>query len=188
MYWFTSDWHLGHKNIIKYCSRPFNSVEEMNETIVNNLLNVLKPGDTVFHLGDFTFQMWLFEWFLKKFPQDSSLVLFLGNHDPKQLRNKNSYNYNYRHVKIKQVDSLNLKLSGQPIALCHYPFLTWDKSHHGAWNLYGHKHRDISKHHVGKQMNVCVDVNDYMPVSLDQVSKYMETQPKNWDLLKKTST
>ncbi len=35
--WFTADFHLGHKNIIRYCNRPFETVEEMNQAILERL-------------------------------------------------------------------------------------------------------------------------------------------------------
>lgn len=52
---FVSDTHFFHKNIIDFCNRPFSSVEEMNEAIINNWNNVVSPNDYVFHLGDFCF-------------------------------------------------------------------------------------------------------------------------------------
>lgn len=51
--YFTSDTHFGHQNIIDYCKRPFANVEEMTEGLVANWNAVVKPADTVFHLGDF---------------------------------------------------------------------------------------------------------------------------------------
>ena len=53
---FTSDTHFGHANIIKYCNRPFSSLEEMNSTIIRNWNEMVKPEDTVFFLGDFCFK------------------------------------------------------------------------------------------------------------------------------------
>jgi calcineurin-like phosphoesterase family protein len=52
MLFFTADTHFGHANIIKYCQRPFSSVEEMNETLIANWNRVVAAEDTVYHLGD----------------------------------------------------------------------------------------------------------------------------------------
>lgn len=53
--WFTSDLHFGHKNIIRFCDRPWNSVEEMDEALINNWNSVVGDDDIVFDLGDFAF-------------------------------------------------------------------------------------------------------------------------------------
>lgn len=53
--WFTSDLHYGHANIIRYCNRPFKNVEQMNKTLVDRWNSIVKPEDTVFHIGDFVF-------------------------------------------------------------------------------------------------------------------------------------
>ena len=50
---FTADTHFGHANIIKYCHRPFATVEEMDDALVRNWNAVVSPDATVFHLGDF---------------------------------------------------------------------------------------------------------------------------------------
>ena len=53
--WFTSDLHFWHKNICKYCNRPYDTVEEMNEAIVENWNKVVKDDDVIFVLGDLGF-------------------------------------------------------------------------------------------------------------------------------------
>src|SRR5580698_5527626 len=49
---FTSDEHFGHQNIIKFCNRPFTSLDEMTETLIENHNKLVKKGDSVYHLGD----------------------------------------------------------------------------------------------------------------------------------------
>lgn len=51
--WFTADFHLGHKNIIRYCNRPFDSVEAMNCAILERLNTAVRANDVLYFLGDF---------------------------------------------------------------------------------------------------------------------------------------
>ena len=53
--YFTADTHFGHKAILQYCNRPFETINEMNEALINNWNSKVGPGDIVFHLGDFAF-------------------------------------------------------------------------------------------------------------------------------------
>ena len=50
---FTADTHWGHRNIIRYCQRPFADVDEMNEALITNWNSTVGKDDIVFHLGDF---------------------------------------------------------------------------------------------------------------------------------------
>lgn len=52
-YW-CADPHFGHSNIIKYCNRPFKDIEHMNERIINECNNRIKPEDTCICVGDFS--------------------------------------------------------------------------------------------------------------------------------------
>jgi len=47
------DLHFNHRNIIKYCSRPFNSVEDMNKQLIKNWNSVVGKNDIVYVVGDF---------------------------------------------------------------------------------------------------------------------------------------
>jgi len=55
MIFFVGDTHFGHANIITYCNRPFLTVQDMNEKLIQNWNRVVQPADTVIHLGDFSF-------------------------------------------------------------------------------------------------------------------------------------
>ena len=85
---FTSDTHFGHKNIIKYCNRPFSDIDEMNKVLINNWNKVVSEGDIVFHLGDFAFGGFPL-WESIRSRLNGSIYLIRGNHDFKQnLQNK----------------------------------------------------------------------------------------------------
>lgn len=77
---FTSDTHFKHANIIKFCERPFGSIEEMNEALIANWNRVVGKDDFVFHLGDFCFggsEAW--NSILDRL--NGKIYLVLGNHD-----------------------------------------------------------------------------------------------------------
>lgn len=171
MIWFTSDWHLGHTNIIKYCNRPFKDVDEMDKTILDNFFSLVKEGDTVYFLGDLTFKNEIVLKVNSLFCRNGIKVFYVkGNHDAK----------NY----LSDLDIREVSINGQPITLCHYPMLSWNKSHFGAWQLHGHHHNNrVAEMFPGKRCNVAVDNWDFKPVSFEQLKEYMDKQPNNWDYI-----
>jgi calcineurin-like phosphoesterase family protein len=66
-----------------------------------------------------------------------------------------------------------LKINGLKIVLFHYPVQTWDCKHHGSIHLYGHIHSNIGDHPmdyiIPNSYNVGVDVNNFEPISLEEV-------------------
>ncbi len=162
MYFFTADEHYGHKNIIKHCNRPFNSLEGMDKTIVVNHNEVVGKNDTVIHAGDFA---WKNAVYYRK--QLNGLHIFLrGNHDER--------NNKFPYIREMTID-------GQFIVICHYAMSIWNKSHYNAWQLFGHTH---GRHEpVGKQWDIGVDNNDFYPLSFDQIKAIMKDRPDNIDKL-----
>lgn len=51
--WLTSDTHFGHENIIRYCSRSYASLREMDYDMARRWNERVGPADLVYHLGDF---------------------------------------------------------------------------------------------------------------------------------------
>ncbi len=175
---FTSDLHLGHKNIIEYCERPFELLEIMNKTIRVKWNNVISEKDIVFILGDFCFgsrSTW--RYFLNQLKGKKYLIE--GNHDKSVLNNMFEEVTPMRNIVIDGDEEIS---EGQRITLCHYPMLSWYHSHRGAWQLYGHVHgafsnkgADMSKV-TPSQLDVGVDVHEFRPLSYQEVKTIITKQ------------
>lgn len=79
MIFFTADTHFGHANILKLCGRPFDTIEEMNEKMIDNWNDRVKGTDTVYIVGDMFFRCSDAETILKRLKGKKRLVI--GNHD-----------------------------------------------------------------------------------------------------------
>ena len=180
---FTSDTHFGHSNIIKYCQRPFNSAEHMDEVLISNWNEVVSPQDIVFHLGDFCFGSDK-EWIKILQRLNGTKYLILGNHDLKKIANSNQIKDYFADINMQ----MRVVVDKQKMLLNHYPFLCFEGGYQNVWQLFGHVHS--SKHSTGldkerlvhlfpTQYDVGVDNNNYRPVSFAQVSQIITEQQAN---------
>ena len=180
---FTSDTHFWHENILKFCNRPFSSIEEMNDTIINNWNSVVKENDIVFHLGDFCFcGSDKFKELIEKL--NGRIYLILGNHDWKTIKQ-------WHATKFEGVyQQMCIKIDGKKIYLNHFPFLcyagTYYRLEDAVWQLFGHVHSsDKNKNGLDNQRlsmlfptqyDVGVDNNNYIPISFEEVKNIIEAQ------------
>jgi calcineurin-like phosphoesterase family protein len=169
---FTSDTHFNHAKIIQLANRPFADLAEMQETMIQRWNERVKPGDLVYHLGDFAITYGprrdsaLVDAILSRL--NGSKFLVIGNHDRKEVFQHK------RWVKSVPYHEIKTDFDGkrQPIVLCHYPLRSWNHLHDGGWMLHGHSHGSLIDA-GGKTMDVGVDVHDYAPISLEEVGQYM---------------
>lgn len=167
MIYFTSDTHFGHDNIIRLANRPFSSVEEMNETLIARWNMVVKPGDQVYHLGDFALKISAAA-ALKILDRLNGAIHFIaGNHD--------DVAYSLRHEFESYRAYHELKVGEQKIVLFHYPIRSWNGIFKGSWQLYGHVHGLLPG--FGKSMDVGGDVHNFNPLSFDEVEEMMDGVP-----------
>lgn len=164
MLFFTSDTHFGHYNIIKFCSRPFLSVEHMDEAIISNINRLVQPNDTLYHLGDFSFRAPLGMSYYRDRINCKNIHLILGNHDVIKIQDKRLFS---TISDLKQI-----KANKKKIIMCHYAMRVWNSSHHGSIHLYGHSHNTLPR--TEKSFDVGVDCWNYCPISLDEVIKNTE--------------
>ena len=131
---YISDLHFSHDNIIRFDNRPFDSIEEMNEILVNNWNKKVKQGDTTYILGDFCWGKEP-EWIRILNNLNGSKVLIRGNNDLKQM--SKSLKDKFLFVKDKH----EITDCGKKIIMSHYPELAYKKSYDpNVFMLHGHVH------------------------------------------------
>jgi len=151
----------------------------MNDALIKNWHSRVKPTDEVYVLGDFALCPWRRA---LSFAQSLSgrKHLIAGNHD-KPLRRKAEFCAAFETVRdlaeIK-VPSLGAYHDEQRIVLCHFAMLTWNKSHHGAWQLHGHSHGSLKDEPNALRLDVGVDVWNFAPVSFEEIRARMTK--KTW--------
>ncbi len=173
---------MGHFNIIGLCQRPFGSVEEMENAIVERHNAVVGPEDVVYDLGDFAFRCSAEHAVECLRRLNGRRTILWGNHD-KALRQALK-----RGLLDDLLESGRLSFIGDPdphlqtgfqvvvenqwIVLAHYAQRTWQGAFRGAWHLYGHSHGNLPA--FKKSMDVGVDAWDFRPLSFEQIRDHMQ--------------
>ena len=188
--YFTSDYHFGHSNMIKYDSRPFQDVHDMETTIVENHNSVVPKDAVVIFLGDFMYGNTLkgndrADKVLELLDcMNGSFFFTFGNHDSILLHSKVKQNIKlFDRLTLKVNDSDNLmnqwclRNTGrewtspyQHVVCGHYRMETWEHSFRGAWMIHGHSHGKIP--HSELQFDAGIMNTKYYPVSYFQLKKY----------------
>ncbi len=176
---FTSDSHFDHKNILKYCKRPFSSVEEMNQGLIDNWNSVVGKDDTVFHLGDVIFggNTNLIKYVSQL---NGHIILIKGNHDRKLQQSICDKLFDYT------CQQLTLNIDDITVFLNHFPFLCFSGTYKTdkSIQLFGHIHSgpfssgpDIDRfmqYGTLNQYDVGVDNNYYTPISWNDILKRID--------------
>lgn len=176
MRWFTGDPHFHHSNIMRLANRPFESLSEMTEAFIKNWNDRVAHSDTIYCIGDFS----LAQGRKAEGPILSTLArlngckwLITGNHDKKEVKRCPLWHKvtQYHEIKVDVGEKRR-----QLICMFHYSQRVWNSMQHGAIQLHGHSHGNLSDI-GGKTMDVGVDANNYAPISLDEVLAIMKKRP-----------
>jgi len=173
-YFVTSDYHLGHGDILKFIPRPFRDVDDMNEKIIQAHNSRVKPNDIVFHIGDFCFKgrgnsgmhVKALEWENRL---NGKIIFIKGNHDANNT--------------VKTIIThLTVRFGGYDIFMVHDPS---ECNQDYLINLVGHVHTNwhIKKNGKTIMFNVGIDVNKYMPLTLNEVIHKIEQFKKEKKIL-----
>ena len=177
----TSDSHLGHFNICKYCHRPFQSRSEMDHTLIKNWNAVVPEDGIVVHCGDFMLphneDIKEYNKYLNQL--HGKVLLLRGNHDLASL--------DWVSDKLIAVrDQAMIVVDGVKIFAQHYPCAAFN----GDYHVYGHIHTladgtcygidgDVTKVMRKNTYDVGVDQNGYTPVSYWQLCDIFRKKMNN---------
>lgn len=168
---FTSDSHFFHENVIKFNNRPFKNGNHMNEEMIRLWNEVVPIDGHVFHLGDFslgspnkTLEI------LNRL--NGKIYLLKGNHEKSVMRKQMVRD---KFEWIKERYELEVSDDGEKriIVMQHYAMRVWNKSHRGAYHLYGHSHGFMEHTPWGRSMDVGVDCWGYKPISYQEVKQVL---------------
>lgn len=173
MIYFTSDLHFYHENIIRICDRPFGSVEEMNEALIDNWNSTVMENDEVYILGDVTL----------KGAEDAMTVLRRLN-GRKYLVRGNHDLYTFKQGFDKSIfewsrDYYLLNFRKMRFVLFHYPIDDWNFMYYGAYHLHGHQHNK-PEYNLGnlakgiRKYDVGVEANSFKPVSIEDILEFFK--------------
>lgn len=193
---FTSDWHIGHENVLEYSNRPFDDCDAMHKTLVRRF-NATVPKDAItYFLGD----VGLCKGSMVKEIIDQlngTKVLILGNHD----KGSNAmYALGFDVV----LYGATLQICKQRVTLTHCPLLglyrentegmkgcgegeNWHGEsrqkrlkftthNNGQFHLHGHIHSPNggkSEKILNRQYDVGVDANNYTPISISVIESWI---------------
>jgi calcineurin-like phosphoesterase family protein len=153
--WITSDSHFGHKNICRGVTswrlpdgsipenktRPFKTIEQMNEAIIKGFNDNVGQDDILIHHGDWSFGGYeniklFWDRLICK-----NIYLFLGNHDHHIENNRGGCQGLFKKV----VDYLEYSYRGHKFAGFHYPISSHNGLRKGVIHTHGHVHFPVGK-------------------------------------------
>lgn len=172
MTYFTADLHLGHKNVINHYKRPFSSIEEHDYALIDFCCSI-PSGSDLWFLGDVAFSTKRLGLLLDRLAEKRIAAhLIRGNHD-----DKFAWKFRSRFASAHEALYLRRNVGDEVINLylSHYSHQVWRGSNRGAYHLFGHSHGNLQG--IGRSMDVGVNCNDYVPVSIKSVIEKLSEKP-----------
>jgi calcineurin-like phosphoesterase family protein len=209
---FSSDFHYYHRNLCLGTSnwphkeescRKFETIEEMNNSILESINSVVGEEDWLYHLGDWSFGGYINIWNFRKQIRCKHIIEIIGNHDDRIKENKffpwlerkdgvikeiiNESDYRKKNeIKLPEdvtatdlfdeiIDGrLTMTIKGQQIIMDHYPYEDWENSDSGSWMLHGHVHHGLDDSEISnKYKRMDVGWNGKV-YSFDEIKEIMD--------------
>lgn len=166
--WLTADEHYGHRRILQYQSRPFSTVEEMDDTLVRRHNEAVGSDDVVIHIGDFSFGKG--EDFARVARKLNGTHFFMdGSHD-RSMREFFSRPEDFggtgdRLFLLPKLFEFTFRRT--KVVLCHYAMHSWWASHYPTSSVHFHGHSHGRFDSPKQAVDVGVDTNEFYPYEVE---------------------
>lgn len=189
--YFTSDWHIGHKNCLKFDNRPFKDIDQMKKVLIRNFNSCVPKDGVTFVLGDVG--MGSFEGiqdFIKRL--NGRKILIMGNHD-------GTINRMYRLGFDAVLFNASIYIANELVTMSHCPLTgvfredtsgmrgstageNWHKEKQnrrfsledsGQFHLHGHLHSNKKESKLGRQWDVGVVGSEYRPIHIKKIESWI---------------
>lgn len=130
-YFITSDLHFWHKGVLGFCpnTRPYENVEDMNQSLIEHWNSKVGKDDVVFSLGDFCF----------KAKQATQEIIDQLNGNIVWIRGNHCYKV-FNQLGIPTYDYLEVRYDGVKVCMMHFPISCWNQQGRDSAMLHGHTH------------------------------------------------
>ena len=172
--WITADTHFNHVNICgpkisnwESGYRNFDTLYQMNGTIIDNINSLVKEDDVLYHLGDFAMGQRKYVADLRNKLQCKTIHLIRGNHDNVKRIPEGTFASIEHYCEVRVGKLL--------VCMSHYPFASWNEVGRGSIQLHGHCHGSYEAR--GRQLDVGMDCHVFHPLALEDIVKDMKEKP-----------
>lgn len=173
---FTSDLHLGHKNIL-LSRQQFPNIEEHDEFLIRQWNKKVHKNDNVYILGDLSFRSEQpISYYLSRMKGRKHLIV--GNHDSYWMKQVDEMSAYFETIEFLKT----MKYEKKQITLCHYPMLEFPGSRYveqeSSYLIHGHIHARKDENVYGyikrnqpHALNAGVDINGFEPVTFEELKE-----------------
>jgi len=187
-YWFLSDIHIDHPNVLRLSNRSFSNIQEMEHTVIQNINKVIRPNDILILVGDISLgkkESWVR--FLSAL-NTKNIILVKGNHD--------AWKNIPKDMLLMIVEQMTIRIHGRLFVVSHYPYrCSWWRAFikrlhsavlskkrprdTGLWLLHGHDHRKtlLVDYHP-RMISVGCDATGFKPISAEDIIRIVQIQEK----------
>jgi calcineurin-like phosphoesterase family protein len=169
--------------------RDFETLEEMNSALVNNINDNVGENDWLIHMGDWSFGGFERIEEFRSMINCKNIVLILGNHDHHIQANKGNVRKLFSHVSHYEELQVTHGKKDNKFVLFHYPILSWNGLYRGVFMTHGHQHLKGDKRiSPGRRMDVGICGHpEFRPYHIDEVVKLLENRFRDPEVQQLTS-